>query len=61
MATHDTAESGIIFKVTIDGAVSIGGYALSPSYKMQTKIRPLIEKVAPKVREYFEEALKREM
>ncbi len=61
MATQGTSKNGIIFMVSEDGKVSVGDYLLSTSYEMAIKIQPLIEKVAPKVREYFEEVLKREM
>jgi hypothetical protein len=61
MAGHDRGGNGIIFKVTEDGAVSIDGYVLSTSYEMQTRIQPMIQKVAPVVRQFFEDALKAEM
>jgi hypothetical protein len=61
MAGHDRGGNGIIFKVTEDGAVSIDGYVLSTSYEMQTRIQPVIQKVAPVVRQFFEDALKAEM
>ncbi len=61
MAGYDAGEGGILFKVKGDGTVSISHYVLSTSCETQAKIQPLIEKVAPKVREYFEKILKEEM
>jgi hypothetical protein len=59
--TYDKGWNGVIFRVTEDGKVSIGDYERSPSYEMQSKIQPLIERVAPKVREYCESLLMWEM
>ena len=61
MAGYDRGENGIIFKVTEDGAVSIEGYVLSISYEMQNRIQFMIQKVAPIVRQFFEDVLKAEM
>jgi hypothetical protein len=61
MAQYDTGDNGIIFRVKEDGTVSVSQYLVSASYTMQTRIQPMIEKVAPKVRDYFENLLKAEM
>ncbi len=61
MAGYDAGEGGILFKVKRDGTVLISHYVLSTSYETQTRIQPLIEKIAPKVREYFEKLLKEEI
>jgi len=61
MATQGTSKNGIIFMVSEDGKVSVGDYLLSTSYEMAIKIQPLIEKVAPRVRRFFEEVLREEM
>ena len=49
----DVESLGVIFKITEDGKVSIRDYLPATSNEMQTKIQPLIERVAPKVSEYF--------
>jgi len=61
MAANDRGENGIIFKVTKDGEVSVSGYLYATSDEMQTRIQRMIEKVAPQVRLFFEDALKAEM
>jgi len=57
----DVESLGVIFKITEDGKVSIRDYLPATSNEMQTKIQPLIERVAPKVSEYFESLLRWEI
>lgn len=61
MPAYDTGENGVLFMITSDGGVRFGDFIQSTSEEMQKKMMPILNKIVPKVREYFEELLKKEM
>ena len=61
MEDFNANENGVIFRITKDGQVKFGGFIQSTSYEMQEKMMPILQELMPKVREYFQDLLNKEI